>query len=101
MTTAIVLHRVADYEAWRPVYDALDDTREAAGVTHQEVLRSQDDTDFGIQLVDVSRAQADVLQPRILGEAVRLADQPEEVGPVPVGVEQGADMAIAGGIRLP
>ena len=43
MTTAIVLHRVADYEAWRPFYDALDDTRKAAGVTHQEVLRSQDD----------------------------------------------------------
>ena len=40
MTTAIVLHRVADYEAWRPVYDALDDTRKAAGVTQQEVLRS-------------------------------------------------------------
>ncbi len=60
MTTAIVLHRVADYEAWRPVYDALDDTRDAAGVTHQEVLRSQDDADFVIVRHDfASRAAAD------------------------------------------
>ncbi|MBM2822264.1 MAG: hypothetical protein HW413_1010 [Thermoleophilia bacterium] len=48
MTTAIVLHRVADYDAWRPVYDALNDTRDAAGVTDQEVLRSQDDAQFVI-----------------------------------------------------
>jgi len=60
MTTAIVLHRVADYEAWRPVYDALDDTREAAGVTHQEVLRSQDDPHFVIVRHDfANRADAD------------------------------------------
>jgi quinol monooxygenase YgiN len=43
MTTAIVLHRVADYDRWRPVYDGLDDARNEAGVTHQQVLRSQDD----------------------------------------------------------
>jgi hypothetical protein len=48
MTTAIVLHRVADYDSWRPVYDSLDEARNAAGVTHQEVLRSQDDANLVI-----------------------------------------------------
>jgi quinol monooxygenase YgiN len=46
MTTAIVLHRVADYDKWRPVYDSLDDVRDKAGVVHQEVLRSQDDANL-------------------------------------------------------
>ena len=48
MTTAIVLHRIADYDTWRPVYHGLDETRKAAGVTHQEVLRSQDDPNLVI-----------------------------------------------------
>ena len=48
MTTAIVLHRVADYGKWRPVYDSLDEARNAAGVTHQQVLRSQDDANLVI-----------------------------------------------------
>jgi hypothetical protein len=43
MTTAIAIHRVADYDTWRPVYDSLDAARSAAGVTYQQVLRSQDD----------------------------------------------------------
>ena len=60
MTTAIVLHRVADYELWRPEYDAIDDTRKAAGVTHQEVLRSQDDPHLVIVRHDFAdRAAAD------------------------------------------
>jgi quinol monooxygenase YgiN len=48
MTTAIALHRVSDYEAWRPVYDSLDDARSAAGVTREQVLRSQDDPNLVI-----------------------------------------------------
>lgn len=60
MTTAIVLHRVADYDAWRPVYDSLDGTRAAAGVVHQEVLRSQDDANLVIVRHDFAdRAAAD------------------------------------------
>lgn len=48
MTTAIVLHRVADYDSWRPVYDSLGRARSAAGVTDQHVLRSQDDPNLVI-----------------------------------------------------
>ena len=60
MTTAIVLHRVADYDTWRPVYESLDDARNAAGVTHHEVLRSQDDANLVIVRHDfTNRAAAD------------------------------------------
>ncbi len=48
MTTAIAIHRVADYDTWRPAYDSLDQARNAAGVTDQQVLRSQDDPNLVI-----------------------------------------------------
>jgi quinol monooxygenase YgiN len=54
VTTAIALHRVADYDAWRPVYDGLDEARQAAGVTQHEVLRSQDDPNLVIVRHDFS-----------------------------------------------
>lgn len=60
MTTAIAIHRVADYDTWRPVYDSLDGARDAAGVVHQEVLRSQDDANLVIVRHDFAdRAAAD------------------------------------------
>jgi quinol monooxygenase YgiN len=60
MTTAIALHRVADYDKWRPVYDSLDGARNAAGVIHHEVLRSQDDANLVIVRHDFTdRAAAD------------------------------------------
>jgi quinol monooxygenase YgiN len=60
MTTAIALHRVADYDTWRPVYDSLDEARNGAGVTRQEVLRSQDDPNLVIIRHDfLDRAAAD------------------------------------------
>jgi quinol monooxygenase YgiN len=60
MTTAIALHRVADYDKWRSVYDSLDEARNAAGVTHQQVLRSQDDPNLVIVRHDFAdRAAAD------------------------------------------
>ena len=43
MATTFVVHRVADYDAWRPVYDSFRDAQESGGVTQQEVWRSQDD----------------------------------------------------------
>jgi len=39
-TTALVLHRVADYDAWRPVYDSVENVRREGGVTAATVLRS-------------------------------------------------------------
>jgi hypothetical protein len=41
--TTITQHRVADYEAWRVVYDGFASVQDAAGVTHKSVHRSVDD----------------------------------------------------------
>lgn len=41
MTRLFVRHQVADYDAWRKVYDSFD--RGALGVTHATVYRSVDD----------------------------------------------------------
>jgi quinol monooxygenase YgiN len=68
MTTAIALHRVADYDTWRPVYDSLDEARNAAGVTGQQVLRSQDDPNLVIvrhDFADRAAAQAFFASPEL------------------------------------
>ena len=36
-------HEVADYPAWRSVYDSIDETRASMGVTDQAVFRSTAD----------------------------------------------------------
>ena len=41
--TLIVRHNVADYTAWRAVYDDVDDLRVSHGCTSQRVLRLPDD----------------------------------------------------------
>lgn len=38
-TTALVLHRVSDYDIWRTVYDSLGDIRRQGGVTAAEVFK--------------------------------------------------------------
>ena len=43
MTTSFVLHRVADYDAWRRVYDSVADVQEQGGVANQAVYRSEGD----------------------------------------------------------
>lgn len=43
MATTLVLHRVADYDAWRRVYDGVADLQRAGGVTEAAVYRMADD----------------------------------------------------------
>ncbi len=43
MPTIFLQHRVADYEAWRPVYDADLPRRDAAGLREVGVYRHADD----------------------------------------------------------
>jgi len=43
MATMFIRHQVADYAAWRRVYDALGPTQKALGVTGQAVYRAADD----------------------------------------------------------
>jgi hypothetical protein len=41
-TTAIVRHRVADYDAWKTVYDSFAPTQAQHGVRAHQVLRSRE-----------------------------------------------------------
>jgi heme-degrading monooxygenase HmoA len=42
-TVSIVHHRVADYDAWKQVYDSVRDVQRAGGVRQHAVLRPADD----------------------------------------------------------
>jgi hypothetical protein len=41
--TAMVQHRVADYDKWRKAYDGFAGVQKAGGVTRQSVYRATDD----------------------------------------------------------
>jgi hypothetical protein len=41
--TAVIQHRVADYDTWRKAYDGFAPVQEAAGVTHESVHRAAED----------------------------------------------------------
>ena len=43
MTITFVRHRVADYEAWRRVYDSVGEMQRQGGVTADAVYRVEDD----------------------------------------------------------
>ncbi len=43
MATTFVLHRVADYDAWRRVYDGVADLQREGGVVESAVYRAADD----------------------------------------------------------
>lgn len=45
MAVSIVLHRVADYDAWRKVYDSFADVLKESGVSQESVHRMADDPD--------------------------------------------------------
>ncbi|MGZ5415323.1 MAG: hypothetical protein ACXWDC_09545 [Aeromicrobium sp.] len=43
MAISLVLHRVADFDAWRPVYDSVAHLQTTGGVTSESVHRMADD----------------------------------------------------------
>jgi len=43
MATSFVLHRVADYDAWRRAYDGVADLQREGGVTDEAVYRAAED----------------------------------------------------------
>jgi heme-degrading monooxygenase HmoA len=43
VTVCFVLHRVADYDAWRRAYDRVPDVQRERGVTGQAVYRAEGD----------------------------------------------------------
>jgi heme-degrading monooxygenase HmoA len=61
MALSLVLHKVADYEAWRKIYDSVAGLQAAGGVTQESVYRMADDPDTVLVLhyfdsVDAARA---------------------------------------------
>jgi len=54
MAMMIIHHRVQNYEAWRPVYDAHEPARNAAGLTNGRVFRSAEDPDDLVILFDMA-----------------------------------------------
>ena len=54
MAMMIIRHRVRNFEAWRPAYDAHESARKAADLTNGQVFRSADDPDdLGVDAHDV------------------------------------------------
>ena len=43
MTVCFALHRVADYDAWRRVYDRVSDVQQELGLTGRAVYRAEGD----------------------------------------------------------
>jgi hypothetical protein len=58
VTRMFVRHRVADYAAWRDVYDAFDEERRGLGVTAQAVYRSVADPNDVTACHDFSSQEA-------------------------------------------
>ena len=62
MTTVLVGHRVADYEAWRPEFDRANEAEWTSGVRSYTVLRGQDDPNRLVVLNTLdSREEAEAL----------------------------------------
>ena len=53
----ITRHTVRDYDTWRPVYDAHNPTRTAAGLTNGRVYRSAEDPNDILLLFDMADRQ--------------------------------------------
>ena len=54
MGAMIIRHSVGDYGAWRPVYDAHEAARTAAGLTNGRVFRSTEDPNDILILFEMS-----------------------------------------------
>ena len=53
MAMMIIHHRVRNYETWRPVYDAHEPARDAAGLSNGQVFRSAKDPNDLVILFDM------------------------------------------------
>jgi hypothetical protein len=60
MAVMVIHHRLKDYAAWRPAYDAHEKSRVSAGITNGRVFRRAEDPNDVVILFDV----ADVAEAR-------------------------------------
>lgn len=54
MALLVVHHKVHDYAAWRPAYDAHEPARLASGITNGRVFRKAEDPNELVILLDVA-----------------------------------------------
>jgi hypothetical protein len=73
MVRLFVRHNVADYEAWRKVYDEFDEERRPMGVTDDAVFQSIDDPNDVTVWHDF--AEADDARAFVSSEALRAGMQ--------------------------
>jgi hypothetical protein len=70
MATAIIQHRVKDYDAWRRVYDGVGDMQKAGGVVAESVYRREGDPNTVLvfhQFTSMSKAHDFVTSPQLRG----------------------------------
>ncbi|HXF03152.1 MAG TPA: hypothetical protein VN601_09200 [Arthrobacter sp.] len=80
MALLLILHRVADYDSWREVYDSVADMQESAGVTDKSVHRMVDDPNNVLVLHyfdSVDRARAFTTLPELKDAIQRAGVQGE------------------------
>jgi quinol monooxygenase YgiN len=80
MAVSLVLHRVADYDAWRKVYDSVSQMQNDGGVTQQSVHRMADDPDNVLVIHyfnDVETARAFFASPELKDAMQRAGVQGE------------------------
>ena len=78
MAMSVVLHRVADYAAWRQVYDSVADLQKAGGVTAESVHRMAGDRDNVLVIHEfetVGEAQKFFANPELLAAMQRAGVQ--------------------------
>jgi hypothetical protein len=54
MAMMVIHHKVKDYAAWRPAYDAHEQSRASAGITNGRVFRDADDPNDLVIILDVA-----------------------------------------------
>jgi hypothetical protein len=75
-TTAIVRHRVADFDTWKAGFDAAADFRAAAGMTAHSIYTDEADPQMVVAVLDfesLEKAKAHVADPN-------LAEKMKELG---------------------
>ena len=54
MALMLIHHRVKDYDAWRPLYDAHENSRASASITNGRVFRKAEDPNDLVILFDAA-----------------------------------------------
>jgi len=85
MTTLLIEHRVADYDAWREVYDSVEPVRASSGVRSHRVLQQAGDPNHVVVehvFADAASAGAFMENPGLREAMGRAGVIPDSVRPL-------------------